>query len=161
MTKTTTEDGASSERTRICSQLQRQQERALQVLREAQAELGSPLTRTLLQRLASAGASEVVDCVRQVVLRLEDAIRTTEYSQSEIHRELQTTRGALETEGVSNLPQGLARFLAERKDTPGFTYEVRQDPVRGWIILWKEYAPLGTVRGSGQFYERPYAWLDQ
>ncbi len=161
MTKITTEDDASPERTRICSQLQRHQERALQILNEAKAELGSPLTKTLLQRLQNDGAAEVVDCVRQVVARLEDAIRATEYSQSEIHRELLTTRGTVEAAGVSNLPQGLARFLAERKDTPGFTYEVRQDAVRGWIIQWKEYTHRGTVRGSGQFYERPYAWIDQ
>jgi hypothetical protein len=35
-----------------------------------------------------------------------------------------------------------------------------QDEVRGWMILWKEYTTRGTVRGFGQFYERPYAWLE-
>jgi hypothetical protein len=32
--------------------------------------------------------------------------------------------------------------------------------VRGWIVSWKEYTNRGTVRGYGQFCERPYAWLD-
>ena len=53
-----------------------------------------------------------------------------------------------------------ARFLAERAQEPGFTYEVIQDPVRGWIVAWKEFTNRGTVRGYGQFCERPYAWLD-
>ena len=37
---------------------------------------------------------------------------------------------------------------------------VDQDPVRGWIIRWKEYTHRGTVRGYGQICERPYAWLE-
>ena len=44
---------------------------------------------------------------------------------------------------------------------PGFTYEVIHDENRGWIIKWKEYTAKGSVRGSGQFYERPYAWIDE
>ncbi len=66
----------------------------------------------------------------------------------------------MEVEGVENLPGRLARFLAERKDSRGFSYEVVQDAVRGWMILWKEYTDDGRIRGYGQFYERPYAWLD-
>ncbi|MSR22983.1 MAG: hypothetical protein EXR92_05495 [Gemmatimonadetes bacterium] len=65
----------------------------LQILHKASAELGSPLNRTLLQRLGSDGATEVVDCVREVITNLEDTIRATEYSQSEIHHELVTRRG--------------------------------------------------------------------
>ena len=66
-----------------------------------------------------------------------------------------------EISGVGNLPATLARFLAERRDLPGFTYGVLHDENRGWIILWKEYTNTGSVRGSGQFYERPYAWIDE
>ena len=58
-------------------------------------------------------------------------------------------------------PATLARFLAERRDMPGFTYQVLHDENRGWIILWKEYTQTGSVRGSGQFYERPNAWIDE
>jgi hypothetical protein len=58
------------------------------------------------------------------------------------------------------MPAYLQRFLAERSQEPGFRYEVESDPVRGWIVSWKEYTNRGTVRGYGQFCERPYAWLD-
>jgi hypothetical protein len=58
------------------------------------------------------------------------------------------------------MPAYLQRFLAERSNGPAFSYEVSQDEVRGWVIRWKEYTDQGTVRGFGQFYERPYAWLD-
>ena len=67
---------------------------------------------------------------------------------------------SFEIEGITNMPAYLQRFLAERSQEPGFSYEVAQDPVRGWIVSWKEYTNRGTVRGYGQFYERPYAWLD-
>ena len=40
-------------------------------------------------------------------------------------------------------------------------YDVIHDENRGWIIKWKEYTATGSVRGSGQFYEHPYAWIDQ
>ena len=66
-----------------------------------------------------------------------------------------------EVEGVTNMPAYLERFLAERSAQPGFTYEVVQDDVRGWMVCWKEFTHRGTVRGYGQFYERPYAWLDE
>jgi len=62
-------------------------------------------------------------------------------------------------DGVTNLPAPLSRFLAERSQYPGFKYKVIQDDVRGWVIRWKEYTHRGTVRGYGQFYERPYAWI--
>ena len=81
--------------------------------------------------------------------------------QSEIQNELLDERSEVTVEGVSNLPAPLARFLAERTQDDRFSYEVRQDPVRGWIIAWKEYTAEGIVRGSGQFYERPYAWLEE
>jgi hypothetical protein len=156
-----TEEEPSLERTRIFAQLQRSQERAIQVLLEAKSELDSPLSRTLLERLKSEGTTELYESVKQVVVKLEDAIRSAQYCQSEIHRELVSHRTDLEPTGIANLPPALARFLAERKDTPGFTYTVRQDLVRGWIVHWKEYTARGTVRGSGQLYERPFAWLDQ
>ena len=62
--------------------------------------------------------------------------------------------------GVDNLPAPLTRFIAERQQLPGFSFDVIQDGNRGWIIRWKEQTEAGTVRGSGQFYERPYASLD-
>ncbi|MGB1779265.1 MAG: hypothetical protein ACPHQP_06905, partial [Longimicrobiales bacterium] len=54
---------------------------------------------------------------------------------------------SVEVEGILNLPPYLQRFLAERAGQPGFSYQVVDDPVRGWIIQWKEYTTRGTVRG--------------
>jgi hypothetical protein len=59
------------------------------------------------------------------------------------------------------MPAYLERFLAESSSQAGFSYEVIQDEVRGWVVCWKEYTHRGTVRGYGQFYERPYAWLEE
>jgi hypothetical protein len=53
---------------------------------------------------------------------------------------------SFEIEGIANMPAYLQRFLAERAQEPGFYYEVVQDPVRGWIVSWKEYTSRGTVR---------------
>jgi hypothetical protein len=54
----------------------------------------------------------------------------------------------------------MLRFLATRQAGPGFTYHLDRDAIRGWVIHWKEYTDKGAVRGSGHFYERPYAWLE-
>jgi hypothetical protein len=158
MTERTSSD---ADRTKFAAQLQKHQERALQLLNEARSEVDSPLIREILQRLRSEATADLNDCSAQVIQALEDAIRVVQFSLSEIHRELESAPGEGAPAEISNLPRRLVRFLAERKDTPGFTYEVRQDPVRGWIIRWKEYTERGTVRGSGQFYERPYAYLEE
>ena len=62
-------------------------------------------------------------------------------------------RNATESLFTFRLPAGL--------EVERFSYEVRQDSVRGWVIAWKEYTAEGIVRGFGQFYERPYAWLEE
>ena len=95
-----------------------------------------------------------------VTAAVEEAIRTVKVWESEIRLALTSESGTVEVEGVENLPATLARFIAERQQLPGFSYEVVQDDVRGWVIRWKEMTSSGTVRGCGQFYERPYAWLD-
>ena len=82
-------------------------------------------------------------------------------SEAQIRDEVMDDVEQPDGEGVANLPATLARFLAERRDMPGFTHQVLHDENRGWIILWKEYTQTGSVRGSGQFYERPYAWIDE
>jgi hypothetical protein len=92
---------------------------------------------------------------------VEGAIRELKLFQSEIQTELLSERTEVAVEGVNNLPAPLARFLAERSQNERFFYDVRQDPVRGWVIAWKEYTAEGIVRGFGQFYERPYAWLEE
>ena len=157
-------DPAFPDRAKACSQLLRQQERALDLLQRIMDEVDTAMTRALVKRLRAADArAEVESAVGDVVAKIEDAVRAVQYCESEIHRELLAAPGKTvpTVSGPANLPVALARFLAERRDSPGFTYEMGQDAVRGWIIRWKEYSEKGNVRGAGQFYERPYAWLDE
>jgi hypothetical protein len=143
------------------SQLLRIQERLLAMLQEALDEIGAPTTLNLLRQLRNQTGSKAPEDFGRIANSVEGAIRDLKLFQSEIHNELLTDRVEVSVEGVSNLPAPLARFLAERSQSEGFSYEVRQDPVRGWIIAWKEYTAEGIVRGFGQFYERPYAWLEE
>ncbi|MEX0936040.1 MAG: hypothetical protein WD013_03980 [Gemmatimonadota bacterium] len=148
------------EHARAYSQLLRQQERALQLLNQIATELGAPVTDALVEQLHRATSSGVARQIDAVSARIKEAIRTAQECRSAIHGALVDSRGDPAPNGPANLPPALARFLAERKDSPGFTFNVDQDPVRGWIIRWKEYCSDGSVCGGGQFYERPYAWMD-
>jgi hypothetical protein len=154
-------DPSVIDRAKACSQLLRQQERALGHLQRIIDDVDTDMTRSLVKRLHSDAKAEVESAVGEVVAKVEAAVRAVQYCESEIHRELVATTGTVSADGPSNLPVALTRFLAERRDSPGFTYEMGQDPVRGWTVRWKEYSEKGTVRGAGQFYERPYAWLEE
>ena len=156
-----TEPESAPEQARAFSQLLRQQERALGLLQRIIDEVDAPMTKSLLKRLRSDTTGDLEEGVSQVIAKIEDAIRAAQYCESEIHRELLASQGERAGTGPSNLPVPLDRFLAERRDSPGFTFEMDQDSVRGWVIRWKEYSESGTVRGTGQFYERPYAWLEE
>jgi hypothetical protein len=144
----------------VYSQLLRQQERVLHHLRSVKEDLDTSTTRALLDQLRGESDGDVEDAVSHVLAVIEDALRAAQHCHAEIQRELLAPARGSERIGPENLPPRLERFLAERQDTPGFTYEIHQDLVRGWIIRWKEYSKEGVVRGSGQFYERPYAWLN-
>lgn len=143
------------------SQLLRIQERLLGMLQDVLDELGAPTTLTLLRELRNRTGSNATESFGRVTTSVEDAVRELKVFESEIQKELLEDPGEVNVEGVSNLPAALARFLAERTQNPRFSYDVRQDPVRGWVISWKEYTQQGIVRGYGQFYERPYAWLEK
>ncbi len=125
----------------------------------ARDELLAPGTDTLVKQIKGRTGSELD--LTELKTAVEETIRTLKLSQSRIETALTVHQDAsFEVEGITNLPAYLQRFLAEHAGQPGFTYEVEQDPVRGWIIKWKEYTSRGTVRGYGQICERPYAWLD-
>jgi len=143
------------------SQLLRIQERLLALLQEALDEIGAPSTLNLLRQLRNQTGSRAPEDFGRIASSVEGAIRELKLLQSELQNELLDDPNEVTGEGVSNLPAPLARFLAERTQNEQFSYEVRQDPVRGWIIAWKEYTTEGIVRGFGQFYERPYAWLEE
>jgi hypothetical protein len=143
------------------SQLLRIQERLLAMLQDALDEIGAPTTLNLLRQLRNETGSKAPEDFGRIANSVEGAIRELKIFQSEIQNELLSDRNDVSVAGVPNLPAPLARFLAERSQNERFSYEVRQDSVRGWIIAWKEYTAEGMVRGFGQFYERPYAWLDE
>jgi len=133
----------------------------LPLLRRILDEADTPMTRSLLRRMRSEATGDLEEGVTEVVAKVEDAIRAAQCCESEIHRELVASQGKQTASAPSNMPVALDRFLAERRDSPGFTFGMGQDPVRGRVIRWKEYSEeTGTVRGVGQFYERPYACLE-
>lgn len=120
----------------------------------------SPGTTRLLRELRRRVGMGPEESLAEVTTALEEALRSLQLAEAEAHEAMDGDHAEEVVAGVENLPGRLARFLAERSENPGFTYEVTQDPVRGWVIAWKEYTEDGRIRGYGQFYERPYAWLD-
>lgn len=149
-----------SQAKREYTQLLRLHEQVLSQITRAREALAAPGTDELVREIKNR-TGEAPD-LGDIKTAVEEAIRELKLSQSRIRAavsdDLETS--SFEVEGVVNMPAYLQRFLAERSQEPGFTYEVEDDPVRGWIVSWKEYTNRGTVRGYGQFAERPYAWLD-
>jgi hypothetical protein len=141
------------------AQLLRLHEQLLGQLTRVRDELLAPGTDTLVKEIK--GRTGSAPDLTEVKTAVEETIRALKLSESQIQGAITEDLDApVEIEGVANMPAYLQRFLAERAQEPGFTYEVLQDPVRGWIVAWKEYTNRGTVRGYGQICERPYAWLD-
>lgn len=141
------------------TQLLRLHEQLLAQFIHARDELLAPGTDSLVKEIKgrTGSAPDLTD----IKTAVEESIRALKLSQSNIQTAVSDDAdSSFEIEGIQNMPAYLQRFLAERAQEPGFTYGVEQDPVRGWIVKWKEYTNRGTVRGYGQFCERPYAWLD-
>ena len=135
--------------------------RLLTQLREIRDHLIAPGTLEILAAIRRRTGSDPDSAFSEITTAVEQAIRALKLSEGEIRDEVIEEFEHAEIDGIGNLPATLARFLAERREMPGFTYKVIHDENRGWIILWKEYTQTGSVRGSGQFYERPYAWIDE
>lgn len=140
------------------AQLLRLHERLRIQLQRVREELLSSQTDTLLKDIR-ARTGEDPD-LSTIIGAVEEGLRALKLSQAAIRDAILEHHQPLSVDGAPNLPAHLQRFLAERAQDPGFTYEVCQDEVRGWVICWKEYTSKGTVRGYGQFYERPYAYID-
>lgn len=147
---------------RELSQLLTLQDRILGTLADVRDQLTHPQTGELLR--AYRQVTEREDrLMTEVMTGLEGVIRDLKVAEAEVRASLTRDKDEIvgpSVPGLPDMPPRLVRFLAQRAETPGFQYEVLQDPVRGWIVRWKEYTSFGTVRGHGQFYERPYAWLD-
>jgi hypothetical protein len=141
------------------TQLLRLHEQLLGQFTRARDILLSPGTDSLIKEIR--GRTGSAPDLTEIKTAVEESIRALKLSQSHIRGAVTDDPDAsFEIEGILNMPAYLQRFLAERAQEAGFSYEVDHDPVRGWIVSWKEYTSRGTVRGYGQFCERPYAWLD-
>jgi hypothetical protein len=140
------------------SQLFELHDRLMRDLQQVRDELVAPGTRKLVRQFHETTGSSP-EGMGPVTAAVEEAIRTIKLSESSLRTEMTLNRPKATIDGIDNMPAALARFIAERTDNPGFRYNVIHDENRGWIVQWKEYWD-GNVRGSGQFYERPYAWLD-
>ena len=149
-----------SEARREYAQLLRLHDRLKQQLQRIRDDMDAPGTVKLLREMRRRVGMGPETALGDVISSVEEALRALQLAESEAHQELEGDGEEADVEGIDNLPGRLSRFLAERKDAEGFEYEVVQDSVRGWMILWKEYTEDGRIRGYGQFYERPYAWLD-
>ncbi len=151
----------TSEAKREYGQLLLLHTRVLTQLREIRDHLIAPGTLEILAAIRRRTGADPDAGLSEITAAVEQAIHELKLSEGKIRDEGMVDYEHAEISGVGNLPASLARFLAERRDMPGFTYEVIHDENRGWIIRWKEYTNTGSVRGSGQFYERPYAWIDE
>jgi hypothetical protein len=142
------------------TQLIRLHEQLLNQFTQAREALAAPGTGELLREIK--GRTGEAPDLADIKTSVEEAIRALKLSQSRIRTAVndEIDTAGFEVEGIVNMPPYLQRFLAERSQEAGFSYQVQEDPVRGWIVSWKEYTNRGTVRGYGQFCERPYAWLD-
>jgi len=141
------------------TQLLRLHEQLLGQFARARDTLLAPGTTGLVKEIKRRTGS--APDLTEITTAVEESIRALKLSQSRIQSALtEDIDASFEIDGIVNMPAYLQRFLAERAQEPGFKYEVQRDSVRGWIVCWKEYTNRGTVRGYGQFCERPYAWLD-
>lgn len=146
---------------RDLSQLMRLQERLFSRLQKVRAELSTPATEQILRDIRSRTGVAIDETWGKIAGAVEEALRGLKVFESDLKQELFDDPEDLSLEGMPDLPPHISRFLAERSKLEDFHYDVRQDPVRGWIIRWKEYTSDGTVRGFGQIYERPHAWLEE
>jgi hypothetical protein len=140
------------------SQLLKLHDRVMHDLQQIRDELVAPTTKRMVSRFHSQTGSNP-EGVGPVIAAVEEAIRTIKLSESKLRTEMTRKHPEAQIDGIDNMPAALSRFIADRAQNPGFQFNVIHDENRGWIVRWKEYWE-GNVRGSGQFYERPYAWLD-
>ena len=151
----------SSQAPREYAQLLRAHDRTRRQLQDILEDLSAPGTQNLLREIRRRTGDTPQKGMADVVSAVEEALRVLQLAESETTAALQSDdQTPIRIDGIDNLPARLGRFLAERRQLPGFRYEVVQDEVRGWIVKWEEFTTDGQIRGFGQFYERPYAWID-
>lgn len=137
----------------------RQQDRIRQELLRLRADLDSPQARELRRGLRQGGRTDVAEGLTEILESVEAALRA-----------VRTLEGVLRSPGGAGvrpypdlpdeLPLRLRQFLDERRRRGRLEWTLSGDPLRGWVLRWKEYTLSGTVRGSGRLYERPHAWIN-
>lgn len=142
------------------AQLLRLHDRLSVQLRRIRDELEAPGTGALVREITRRTGNTPGETLTEVLSSVEQALRSLKLAASRAQLALLERHEEVDIEGIDNLPPSLSRFLAERGESSSFHYDVVQDEVRGWVVRWKERATDGEIRGCGQFYERPYAWLD-
>ncbi|HUF76103.1 MAG TPA: hypothetical protein VMM35_07480 [Longimicrobiales bacterium] len=142
------------------AQLLRLHDRLSVQLRRIRDELEAPGTGALVREITRRTGSTPGETLSEVLASVEQGIRSLKLAASRAQLALLERHEEVDVEGIDNLPPSLSRFLAERGESSQFHYDVLQDEVRGWVVRWKERTHDGDIRGCGQFYERPYAWLD-
>jgi len=155
-----TDSAFPEDKATVTSQLLTQNGRALQSLQTLSQALDTPATRTLLGKLRDEATTDAEAAVEQVLAKLEGLLQAVHYCQSELRRELESSQGSDSLRDRDHLPGALGRFITERESSPGFSWETFEDPIRGWVVKWKQMTAAGTVRGAGQLWEKPYAWMD-
>lgn len=150
-------------------------------LERLRSGLADPALNRVVEGLARPDV--VRERLSALSLSLEEALRTLGTLHSELTHPFETREAGPEhfrepTEGddapavgappagsvsARSLPPGmqeiLDRFLRQRSRSPGFGYTLEHDPIRGWVIRWKEVARDGSVVASGRLYERPWKWM--
>ncbi len=145
----------------VHAQLIRLHERLIKQLVSIRDELSAPTTRWLLREIQSQVGPASTEGIQGILEGLEGALRAAKVSESQARAALLGSSADDPQSVEPDLPLRLARFVADRRNLPGFTYTLEKDLVRGWIVYWKDSSRDGTVRGSGRYYERPYALLDE
>jgi hypothetical protein len=140
--------------------LLRHQDRIADVLSRLRQDLESATTRGLVRAVPRPGDQETG--LARVSSAMEEALRTLRSLRSELRRAV--TEAAPEVrqrgEDTEGLPPFAARFFARRPPSHRLEWELLNDPVRGWVVLWKETLEDGSIRAAGRIHEHPYAWID-
>jgi hypothetical protein len=137
----------------------RQQERIRKELLRIRAELDSPQARELRRGLKQGGKGEVAEGLSGILEAVEDSLRAVRTLEG-VLRSPEGSAGRPYPDLPAELPLRLRHFLDERRRRGRLEWVLDADPVRGWVLRWKEYNLAGMIRAAGRLYERPHAWID-
>ena len=105
--------------------------RLLSQLREIRDHLIAPGTLEILAAIRRRTGADPDEALSEITTAIKQAIRALKLSEGKIRDAVIEDFEHAEIDGIGNLPATLARFLAERREMPGFTYKVIHDENRG------------------------------